>query len=80
MRMAALIVLTYRAIGDSDGDGIFDDLDQCPNSSETYNKFQDDDGCPDLVADNKLLSDSDNDGIQDLLDSVSNTRRNLQWN
>ena len=24
--------------------------------------------CPDLVADNKLLSDSDKDGIQDLLD------------
>ena len=35
---------------------------------ETYNKFQDEDGCPDYVADNKLTADTDNDGIVDYLD------------
>ena len=33
--------------GDRDSDGIPDDVDKCPNESETYNSFADDDGCPD---------------------------------
>jgi hypothetical protein len=32
---------------DSDGDGIADIYDACPGLPETYNNFQDDDGCPD---------------------------------
>ncbi len=32
---------------DSDGDGIPDIDDKCPNEPETYNGFDDDDGCPD---------------------------------
>jgi outer membrane protein OmpA-like peptidoglycan-associated protein len=32
---------------DSDGDGIPDSVDRCPNEPETYNGFQDEDGCPD---------------------------------
>ena len=28
-------------------DGIEDHIDQCPNIKENYNKFQDEDGCPD---------------------------------
>ena len=32
---------------DSDGDGIPDDKDDCPELAEDYNGFEDDDGCPD---------------------------------
>jgi outer membrane protein OmpA-like peptidoglycan-associated protein len=32
---------------DSDGDGIPDAVDKCPNEPETYNGFEDEDGCPD---------------------------------
>ena len=34
---------------DTDGDGIFDDVDKCPNEPETFNGYQDEDGCPDEV-------------------------------
>ncbi|HEY0255753.1 MAG TPA: hypothetical protein VGC41_29695, partial [Kofleriaceae bacterium] len=36
---------------DRDNDGIRDDLDKCPDEPETYNGFQDEDGCPDVLAD-----------------------------
>lgn len=45
---------------DRDGDGITDDLDQCPDIPEDMDGFQDEDGCPDY--------DNDNDGIYDLQD------------
>jgi outer membrane protein OmpA-like peptidoglycan-associated protein len=32
---------------DNDHDGIPDSADRCPNEPETYNGFEDDDGCPD---------------------------------
>ncbi len=32
---------------DSDGDGIPDEADKCPREPETYNGYQDEDGCPD---------------------------------
>jgi hypothetical protein len=32
---------------DTDGDGFRDDVDKCPRAPETFNGFQDDDGCPD---------------------------------
>ena len=34
---------------DTDGDGINDDADQCDTQPETFNGYQDDDGCPDSV-------------------------------
>ena len=34
---------------DTDGDGIFDDQDKCPNIAEVMNGFGDKDGCPDKV-------------------------------
>jgi len=34
---------------DTDGDGITDEKDRCPLDPETYNGFQDDDGCPDTA-------------------------------
>jgi len=48
--------------GDRDGDGIADTFDQCPDQRETYNGFEDLDGCPDDP-------DSDGDGIPDSRDA-----------
>ena len=45
---------------DRDGDGIADDIDNCPDEPEDKDGFEDADGCPDL--------DNDNDGIPDLYD------------
>lgn len=36
---------------DSDGDGLVDSLDACPDAPETVNGWKDDDGCPDALAD-----------------------------
>jgi len=49
---------------DSDGDGIPDDVDQCPDIPEDKDGFQDEDGCPDY--------DNDNDGIYDAQDMCPN--------
>jgi outer membrane protein OmpA-like peptidoglycan-associated protein len=56
---------TYEpSIGDRDGDGIKDDVDQCPDEPEDFDGFKDDDGCPD--------PDNDNDGIPDVDDHCPN--------
>jgi len=49
---------------DSDGDGIIDSLDKCPNVPEDFDGFEDADGCPDY--------DNDKDGISDSLDKCPN--------
>jgi len=49
---------------DSDGDGIADDADDCPEMAEDYDGFEDDDGCPD--------EDNVGDGIPDTLDKCPN--------
>jgi outer membrane protein OmpA-like peptidoglycan-associated protein len=49
---------------DADGDRIPDEIDQCPNEPEDKDRFQDEDGCPDL--------DNDNDGILDVDDKCPN--------
>ena len=46
--------------GDLDGDGVLDDVDQCPRVAEDRDSFEDDDGCPD--------PDNDKDGIPDTSD------------
>src|SRR4029077_2436402 len=51
-------------IGDRDGDGIKDDVDQCPDNPEDYDDFEDEDGCPD--------PDNDRDGIPDVDDKCPN--------
>jgi len=49
---------------DSDGDDIYDKDDPCPSSTEDFDGFEDDDGCPDL--------DNDRDGILDTDDKCPN--------
>jgi len=34
---------------DFDSDGLPDAIDSCPEASETYNRYQDEDGCPDTI-------------------------------
>jgi OOP family OmpA-OmpF porin len=48
------------SIGDRDGDGIKDDVDQCPDDPEDFDGFEDEDGCPD--------PDNDRDGVLDVDD------------
>ncbi|HJZ84978.1 MAG TPA: OmpA family protein [Polyangia bacterium] len=52
------------AVGDRDGDGIKDDVDQCPDDPEDFDGFEDQDGCPD--------PDNDRDGIPDVDDMCPN--------
>jgi outer membrane protein OmpA-like peptidoglycan-associated protein len=52
------------APADTDGDGIPDAVDKCPNDPEDKDGFQDEDGCPDL--------DNDQDGIPDAVDKCPN--------
>jgi OmpA-OmpF porin, OOP family len=51
-------------IGDRDGDGIKDDIDKCPDDPEDFDRFEDEDGCPD--------PDNDRDGILDEDDKCPN--------
>ena len=44
-------------VHDKDGDGVPDDVDQCPELKEDIDGYQDDDGCPDW--------DNDGDGVPD---------------
>jgi len=46
---------------DSDGDGVPDDVDQCPELPEDHDGIQDDDGCPE--------DDADSDGVLDVDDA-----------
>lgn len=47
-------------VGDRDGDGLRDDVDQCPDEPEDFDNFADQDGCPE--------PDNDRDGILDVDD------------
>ena len=55
--------------GDSDGDGIPNQNDKCPNEPEDRDGFQDADGCPDL--------DNDGDGIPDVDDKCPNDKEDF---
>ncbi len=46
-------------VADTDGDGILDDIDVCPDDAEDPDSFQDDDGCPDLDNDNDAILDEE---------------------
>ena len=72
LKMQIGLILTYDAIPDN--------IDSCPLIPETYNGFEDTDGCPD---DNsiELVFDQDSDTIPDLEDHcplISETFNNFQ--
>ena len=54
---------------DRDGDGLLDDVDNCPDQPEDFDKFEDDDGCPD--------NDNDNDGLNDPVDECPNDAEDI---
>jgi outer membrane protein OmpA-like peptidoglycan-associated protein len=56
-------------VQDADGDGIADELDQCPNEAEDMDGFEDEDGCPDL--------DNDGDGVPDTEDKCPNESEDI---
>lgn len=60
------------SIGDRDGDGIKDDVDQCPDNPEDFDNYEDSDGCPEL--------DNDNDGILDKEDRCPNVPEDMDGN
>jgi OOP family OmpA-OmpF porin len=57
VKEAVVIEKPKTAEKDTDGDGIPDSKDKCPNDPEDKDGFQDDDGCPD--------PDNDGDGVLD---------------
>jgi len=52
--------------GDTDGDGLLDSQDGCPELAEDIDDFEDEDGCPD--------TDNDKDGVLDENDQCINER------
>ena len=56
-------------VRDSDGDGIPNGRDKCPNVPEDKDGFEDEDGCPDL--------DNDHDGIPDSEDKCPNQAEDI---
>lgn len=56
---------------DQDGDGLDDDVDKCPAEPETRNKFQDDDGCPDVLPEDLGSFEGTLDGVNFQIDSAS---------
>jgi outer membrane protein OmpA-like peptidoglycan-associated protein len=58
---AFIAIILEPNLGDRDGDGIKDDVDDCPDDPEDEDGFQDEDGCPE--------DDNDRDGIKDWDDS-----------
>ena len=76
----ALNLIPTSSLSDADFDGIADSLDSCKYQQETYNQFQDEDGCHDLISDSistKYQSiDNDNDGINDRWDQCLDESEN----
>ena len=54
---------------DKDGDGLLDEVDKCPEVPEDFDKYQDDDGCPE--------EDNDADGIADRSDACPDIAEDL---
>jgi outer membrane protein OmpA-like peptidoglycan-associated protein len=56
---------------DADRDGIEDSKDKCPNDKEDFDRFEDDDGCPEEGP------DSDQDGIPDDKDKCPDQKETI---
>lgn len=54
---------------DSDGDGVYDSDDKCPDEPEDIDNFEDKDGCPDV--------DDDEDGIIDRMDKCKRQKEDF---
>ena len=69
--LTGMVGLSYSFSGnfDTDGDGINDNTDLCPDNKEDFDGFEDEDGCPDL--------DNDADGISDAHDKCINEAEDL---
>lgn len=63
-KCAPKVVLPGPERKDTDGDGLFDDVDKCPTVAEDKDGFEDQDGCPD--------PDNDKDGVADANDRCPN--------
>ncbi|MCB0750238.1 MAG: OmpA family protein [Ignavibacteriae bacterium] len=64
-----LIVNLYSEPVDTDGDGIIDEKDGCPDVAEDFDGYLDDDGCPD--------NDNDLDGVLDKDDLCPNLKEDI---
>ncbi len=64
-RECAPKTVVVKARLDQDGDGLFDDIDACPEEPEDQDLFEDEDGCPE--------PDNDKDETLDALDACPNT-------
>jgi hypothetical protein len=64
-RECAPKTVVVKARLDQDGDGLFDDIDACPEQPEDHDLFEDEDGCPE--------PDNDKDETLDALDACPNT-------
>jgi len=53
-------VMYSHEVGDKDGDGLYDNVDECPTEPEDRDQFEDEDGCPD--------DDNDRDRVLDIDD------------
>jgi len=58
-RTGSLLAINYANLPDRDFDGVPDDFDQCPDTTEDHDGYQDEDGCPDLDDDADGLPDSE---------------------
>lgn len=55
-------------VKDSDGDGIYDNVDACPMDPEDFDQYEDTDGCPDHDNDQDTILDVDDDCPNDAED------------
>ncbi len=71
---AFISIVFEPSLGDRDGDGRKDDVDRCPDDPEDFDRFEDEDGCPELDNDRDQIVDDDDkcplipedkDGFQD---------------
>ncbi len=53
---------------DADADGILDELDACPDQAEDLDRFEDEDGCPDLDNDGDTIPDADDGCVREAED------------
>ncbi len=67
-------------VADADGDGIDDAQDACPQEPETFNAFEDADGCPDTLPEDLGAFEGTLEGVNFQIDSArlrSTSKKNL---